>query len=440
MRKILSILFIGILTLGLIACDGAEDEIEYNESSTEEYQAEEIEENGEEEEETEEIEDSDEEEIEEIEENGEEEEEIEEEIVEEAEPTGDLPTNTDLSDDLYSFSFSINGDVYILPFEFSELGELGWDSDRDDLDELTLNPNQHTLGTELQNGDHLIRVAFVNTTENVLPLRESYVGSITIEERHANSGIELILPGGITFGSTMDEIIAVHGEPSEARGTDSSTFLVYDVGSRSNIEFRFDAEDQMTRIQMTNYFAREVSEEFEGDLPEVVQNYETPTDLGDDWESFIVRFDGDLYQIPAPVVVFVENGWIIDDDPNELIAAQSSNVRVTLRKGNQVMQTTVHNFADEAQPIAHGFVTKIEFSHRGAVLPIELPGGITEDSSREEVYAAFGEPHDISEASTSISYTYSAASSALDRVRITFDIETGEIRSIEVQNRPRSLD
>ena len=216
--------------------------------------------------------------------------------------------------------------------------------------------------------------------------------------------------------------------------------MTYEVGSRSDIQFRFNAENQMTRMQMRNYFAREVSAEFEGDLPDVVKNYETPADLGEEWDLFIIRFAGDLYQIPAPVAEFVENGWVIEGDPNEIIAARSSNVRVHLRKGNQVMQTTVHNYDDEAQPISHGFVTRIEFSHRGAVLPIELPGGITENSSSEEVRATFGEPHDISESATSITYTYSAASSALDRIRINFDIETDEIRSIEVQNQPRNLD
>ena len=359
---------------------------------------------------------------------------------EEKEIVLELPINDSLSDDIYSFSFKLNGDIFVLPFEFSELEDLGWESKRDNLDEITLNPNQHTLGSELINNGYTIRAAFVNTTENVLSLRESLVGSISIEEKHINSETQIVFPGDITIGSTVDDLIAIHGEPSNIRESDRTTTMTYEIDPRSDIEFRINNEtNEITRIQMRNYFVQEeAAAEFEGDLPDAVSNYVAPTDLGNDWESFIVRFDGQLYQLPVPVAVFVENGWIIEDDHNEMIDAQSSNVRVRIRNGNQVMSTTVHNYDDHAQPIAHGFVTVIEYAaQRGAALPIELPGGVTEDSSPEDVHATLGDPDGTAESSDFRTYTFG---SIFQRIRITFRIDTNEIHRIEVQHQPRDLD
>lgn len=345
-------------------------------------------------------------------------------------PVGEMPD--ELSDDLYSFTFSLNGEIYSLPFNFSELGSLGWVGDRDDLDEVTLNPNQHTLGNELRNGDYIIRATFLNMTENVLPLSESYVGRVQVETRHKNSGIEVFFPGGITIGSTRDELIAAHGEPSDYRESDLFTTMNYDIGSRSDIEFRINNEtDQIEQIQMQNYFEQEESPAFEGDVPAVVEAYETPSSISDDWRDFIVSFDGDLYQLPAPVAVFVENGWIIEDDENEMVNAISRRGRVTFRKGNQTFETAVWNLDDLAQPIANSFVGELEYSHRGAGFPIEIAGGITEESTIEEILDFLGEPDRTEESSVSISYTFGSLGS---RIVVIIDIETDEIRSITITN------
>jgi len=370
--------------------------------------------------------------------------EVEEELEEEEEPIVEeetepapvaVATPDGLSDDLYSFMFSLNGEIYSLPFNFSELGSLGWVGDREDLDEFTLNPNQHTLGNELRNGDYMIRVTFLNMTENVLPLSESYVGRIQVEVRHMNSGIDIMFPGGITINSTRDELIAAHGEPSDIRESDRTTTMTYDIGSTSDIEFRIDNEtDQIDQIRMRNYFAREESPAFEGDVPAVVEAYEAPTSIGDDWEDFIVNFDGDLYQLPAPIAVFVENDWVIEDDINEMVNARSRRGRVTLRRGNQTIQTSVWNLDDIAQPIANTFVTELEFSRRDAGFPIEIAGGITENSTIEEILDFFGEPTRIEEGSVSTTYTFGTSGS---RVAVTIDNETDEIRSLDVRNESR---
>lgn len=164
--------------------------------------------------------------------------------------------------------------------------------------------------------------------------------------------------------------------------------------------------------------------------------YEAPTSLGDDWRSFIVKFDGDLYRLPAPVAVFVENGWVIESDYDEMILAQESIENVILIKGNQTMSTTVKNYDDDAQPVSYGFVTRIEFSRLGPMLPIELPGGITENSTIEDVLAIFGMPNASARNVSFEFYNYRK-----DGAEIIFTInrETREIHSIEITNKPETL-
>lgn len=344
----------------------------------------------------------------------------------------------ELSDDVYSFMFSLNGIIYTLPFPYAEMEANGWVGD--DLSEITLNPNQFSLAEPLRNRSQTILVSFVNTTANVLSFSESYIGRISIDEFYARNGVELIFPGNITVGSTYEEVIAAYGEPSDVSQGGAIRSLRYTVNARAQMTLSINIEtDLVTRIVMENFIAREPLPAFEGDLPAAVLAYDAPTQLeGNDWTSFTVRFDGDLYRLPAPVAAFVANGWVIESDPNMMIPGQTSRTGAVLRKGNQTMRTMVQNYDDNEQPVSHTFVTRIEFSHHGAVLPIELPGGITENSTIEEIIAVYGEPLRTSESDRFRTYEFGFGST-FENVVFTVQIETGEMHRIELTNAPRRL-
>lgn len=339
----------------------------------------------------------------------------------------------DLSEDIYSFMFGLNGATFTLPFPYAEFESNGWVGEG--LETQTLNPNQFTLSTQLNNADQRIFVSFVNTTDNITTLNESMVGRITIDEWEARSGVELVFPGNISIGSSYEDVIAAHGEPSERSETGSTRRLDYSSSSRASVTISVDIESGLVnRIQMENFIAREISPAFEGDVPAAVSAYVAPTELGEDWRTFNVRFAGDLYSLPAPVAAFVANGWIIEGDPNEMVPARSSRTGITLRNGNQTMRTMVENYDDSAQPVANTFVTSVEFSHFGAVLPIELPGGITENSTIEEVLAAFGTPDRVEESASFRTYTF--GSRVFERIEVGIRLETSEIHRIDVRNAP----
>jgi len=352
-----------------------------------------------------------------------------------AEPTATLAPSG-LSDDLYSFMFSLNGIVYSLPLPYAKLEADGWLGNN--LDTNTLNPNQITLSTQLRNGSHSIYVSFVNSTSNVIPLNECEIGRITMDAFNARSGVELILPGGIMVGSTYEDVIKAYGEPSDRSENASLRTLRYTRSTYSQVTVTIDLEtDLVTTLRMENLIQRETAPTFEGDVPAIVSAYQAPTQLGDDWRSFTVRFDGDLYRLPAPVAAFVANGWVIEGDPNQMIPAQTTRVGITLRKGNQTMRTSVRNYDDNEQPVSNTFVTIIDFSRFGATLPIELPGGITENSSYEEVMAILGTPNRTGESASFRNYVFGTRLG--EELLIIFSRETEEIHRIELSHEPRPL-
>jgi len=354
-----------------------------------------------------------------------------------AEPTIS-ETSSDLSDDLFSFTLQLNGVIYTLPFPYADIVANGWEWDNPR--EVALNPNQRGPVKLMRSGDNTIMLSTANTSQDVVETEDSNVGVIELDSFNAPRGAELIFPGGITIGTPYEEVLAIHGEPSERRqaGEDAlSKGLIYSVDAYATVRINICRETYLVNgLRMENVFAREALPAFEGDLPLAVLAYVAPTDLGDSWDTFYVRLAGELYSIPAPVQAFVDNGWIIEGDPNEMIPANTSMSLMRLRHGNQVMRINVNNYDNQAQPLSHSFVTRVEFSHTGAVLPIEIPGGITENSTLDDVFDALGEPNNDADNNNFRTLTYG---SIWRQVVITFLIDSGDLHSIVVEHAPRDL-
>jgi len=77
-------------------------------------------------------------------------------------------------------------------------------------------------------------------------------------ESDARRGAEVIFPGGITVGSTKDELIEAHGEPTRIVESGSAYALDFRLGATrdySVVRFRIDRDTRLIReITMTNFF------------------------------------------------------------------------------------------------------------------------------------------------------------------------------------------
>jgi len=357
-----------------------------------------------------------------------------EEIVEEViEVETEIVAPGELSDDIFSFEFSLNGTVFALPFAYSEFYAQGWAFEDTGAE---LDPNQRTFTRDAVNNGETVGISIGNLTPNVIPYYEGLIGGVRVNEFDVNTGTQFILPGGISIGSTLEEVLGAYGEPNERNDTESLISLRYTLEIQSYVRIQFDREtEQVMEVEMTNFTERQQAE-FDGDLPEIAQGYQAPAALGSDWNQGIVELDGTLYQLPAPLGVFLANGWELVSD-NEMVPAGRTSVMRNIRNGNQVMRVDIKNYDRVEQPLVNGFVTKVEYSGHFWTGDIVLPGGITENSTYTEVQSAFGSYNRREE--NSMFTLYEFGSNINEQVRVTFEDGDGAIHSIVVVHELRDL-
>jgi hypothetical protein len=346
------------------------------------------------------------------------------------------PVTGDLSADLYSFQFSLNGVEYTLPCAYSVFAENGWSLDG--IDGETLEPDQYTFSDKMFNGDMLVMASLVNTDSEVLPMEKCNVGKISVDSYQAEKGVKLILPNNIAVGSAYDDVIAAYGEPTDKSDLGPITGLTYKLDSYSSVVIEINTESKtVDSIELENLIAKETSSatKSSGDVPDVVKNYTAPSSVGKSWDSFDLKYADAYYHLPAPVSSFIDNGWTMVSDGNKMLAAQDSTVGVELRKDNQVLSASVRNYADTEQPITNCFLISLKSSELDTKVSIELPKGITEKSKPKDIIAAYGEPTDKS---SSASFDFYEYSNRYGSINFSISKDTKEITTVEVNNDPKS--
>lgn len=358
------------------------------------------------------------------------------------------PGGATLSDQLYSFQVQINGQVFSLPFAYGELAALGW-APREGFD-LSLAPNQTSM-EKLRMGGQEIYVRFVNTSMDVQSYENCNVGGFIVDEYDVGKGVQFALPQGITIGSSYDQVVAAYGAPSRENQTETLRFMDYSADSYAEISLQLDAAtQQVQKIDIKNYFGAATAATTNPTAPDpaaalgpgqavssaAVGLYQPPAELSASWQDFILRYGGALYRLPAPVQSFVDNGWVIQSNANEPVAAKQSRVGVELRLDNQVLRTIVHNYDETGQPVSNCYVTQVKSSVYGPSIPLEMAAGVTDASSIEEVLAAYGQPTSTSSSATFDYYSFGTIG---ERIEINYDREKGKINTIEIDHSPSSL-
>ena len=354
-------------------------------------------------------------------------------------PTGSIdPAPEGLSEDMFSFMFSLNGVLYTLSTPFSELAADGWVGE--DLDEIMVAPKTRSPGTDLRNEDQTIRVTFFNPTEEEIPLSESVVRYITAQEAwHGRT--QLVFPQNIRMGSTYEDLIATYGEPDSYTDHAPLRTLAYSAEDVS-VHITVNMETELiVGLSMRDNRREQRMEipQFDADnYPTMVLAYEAPSSLANDWREFTVKIDGDLYRLPAPMAAFIENGWHFND-PGMHMSSASRGSGVGITRENNLIRTQLRNYDDYIRPIAHTFVVRVglDFSDPENSFSIELPGGITENSTMEEIVAVFGEPATIEEQTGRRTYYFGQEYAS---IAFTIHMRTEEIQEIVIIHCPEDRD
>ena len=348
-------------------------------------------------------------------------------------------STSELSDDIYSFQIKINSDIYSFPMSFDDLISMGWEYIDNDSAELA--PNNYSPTERFKLGDLEAYVTMVNLGINTEPISDCTVAGISIDSFQMADVTDVVieLPGSIQYGvSTLDDITAAYGTPSDTYEGDLYTKVTYEKDYYQDVELYVDSETGfLNEISLENMSAEEdAGSDAAADLSD------EPSELGDDFTSFIVEYAGDLYQLPAPLSEFVKNGWTIDTSQSASYVAGKSYDWVYMSKDNQNYHTIVRNYSPDAAVIENCFVTDVEGNVNSTNLPITVQKGLTLGLTEAEVVSALeGVDYELEDESETFHYyNIKSPESSLDYVQIVINTEDDSVIAINVTNTPKTLD
>lgn len=140
--------------------------------------------------------------------------------------------------DWTGMAFALNGDTYQIPFAYADLVSHGWTlGEESGLTEgYVLNPGDKLtaladLKNEAYDGDFEFTVGFANTGDSVQDVTKCSIWSASMRTTYCKTDNypSLELPGGITWGSTAEDVVKAYGEPyDEPYRSDDLGYSVYD--------------------------------------------------------------------------------------------------------------------------------------------------------------------------------------------------------------------
>ncbi len=354
----------------------------------------------------------------------------------------------ELSDDLYSFQLKLNGELYQFPMTYADFTALGWEYQDDETTEVA--PNEYSPSAVFKNGDLKLYASIVNLSINTLPVSDCLIGGISLDQYQTKDAPDTTVefPGGILYGTaTLEDVKAAYGEPSNVYEGDLYTNLTYEYDYKQSVDFYIDAETGvLNHFEIDNFVAdaeanTAAAAEVSSEPTASVLAYTAPTELGDDLTSFIVDFASALYQLPAPVSVFEENGWKVKTEDSDAIVAGGDFGWVTMMKDNQELRVIARNYDANATVINNCFVTSVEASEYTTNLPLTVQKGITVGMSTADLEAALeGVDYEKDDENDSYAYyTVTGPESSLDRVSISVNKEKDAVSTLEVSYDPKEL-
>ncbi len=344
---------------------------------------------------------------------------------------------TELSDDLYDFQVSIEGEVYQFPMWYSDFEDLGWKCDEDVTQ--TLASDEYCSTNIWRKQGLQVYTDFANMSMNTVSLEDAMVCGITLEEYYfGDSDWEIILPGGIKYKeSNADDIRAAYGEPTNVYDSEIYYKMEYQYDYSRSIElYVFKDDDTLKEIHICNMVELEGADNSVDDtVPELVASYELPRELGNDFYEYTAELDGVVYKMPCPVSVLVENGFQIVKENSDMVVASGGVGWVELRYNNQKIRSMVENYAEYATTVENCFATSLEANEYGSKIDLVFPGGIKlgvpEDVVKKAV-ADFNYEVETSDGGFAYYSICDPDGSVLDRYDII--IYEGVVYSMEISN------
>lgn len=308
-----------------------------------------------------------------------------------------------LGDDIYSFSMEFDGQTMKFPMTYQDFVGMGWElSSREDPD-MKISTNSYGF-VSFNKGKNSVSAEVMNLGINEVGLEDSLIGGITVDGSYDIdlTSVSVKLPGGIELGkSTLDDIKAAYGDPSDTYEGDLYTKVTYEKDTYQEVELSvFKDDNTLKKVDMENleepegYDKGAVSDE----VPDIVTAYKAPDALGSDMLDTAVEYMGDLYGLPAPVSAFTANGWEIQDAENTPYVEGGGIAFIDMMKNNQSIHFSVYNETENATALENCFVRELSFAtYDPESIAMKLSGDITLGADKTELIKMADEKGYISE-------------------------------------------
>lgn len=163
---------------------------------------------------------------------------------------------SELDTEITDLKFSLNGIVYQYPFVVQTMLDDGWALDKSvasELETIPANTIATTFSLEKKGDSNFGRAVCYATVSNAttvdIPLGELEFATLEISKEY---GATLILPQGITWDSTFDEVVAAY-QPSDDRICDEAEAIYIIFTNEENnkhVNLYFDTETRtLSRVQ-----------------------------------------------------------------------------------------------------------------------------------------------------------------------------------------------
>lgn len=299
---------------------------------------------------------------------------------------------------LYEFKVTIAGEEIQLPISYKELKAKGWTLKEEALWEgATVYTEQLMVGgfdlayPRFYKGNMTISAVMINAEETARNIQDLEISELNFSLHYMNgSESNIVLPGNIVLGSSTEaDIMAAYGKPTDDGVGDGGRYHSYEykLDDHQSVYFYRNSDENKVIDQITLTNQRELYRQGMEHINNFQRSadvlaYTVPSGLGTNIAKGTFQIEGDLYQFPAPLAAFIDNGWQIQSTEFYLYYLDPGEERgIELNRNGKSLNLYVRNDGTIRGPIQNCFTSQIYES-------LTLPGGVQTGISRSALLKA----------------------------------------------------
>lgn len=283
----------------------------------------------------------------------------------------------EMSDELYDFTIKIDGIVYTVPSKLSDFLNSGWDYAYDNPEENSVNGEDSEFD-KFENKNGLLGFSVINLSGNTKKFKDCKIGGLDYSFSEWNN-CSIELAKGLVLDktkTTSQDVIDKWGKPTENRTSEYGKMLDYIKDDNVMYHFSFDENDKLITFEAKNWVADANDITTNAERPAYLDNYKVPTSLTNNFLSYTFKLDGAFYTFPAPVSEFVKNGWKITEKVESVAAKQGISNGITIEKNGNKLTCGIRNYSDSQVSAEDTMITRMYITSYYDDVGLELSGGI----------------------------------------------------------------